>query len=180
MGRGGFNKGKAGSSLFKKMLNSNSLLYWVSNSRHSEAEILLSGCISEPSFYAVHAPLIIQGVHVQRLLVGFFYYTQKNMRHHLCKASCSCTRQLSSFCTEVFQIPSVADSKSTFRKSDGQGLYSWFAVDGCWGCRFSLPLTMALRSCNSVPSDATTGNKFGDRPLLGGNPVNSVCSKPGF
>lgn len=36
--------------------------------------------------------------------------------------------------------------------------------------------SVVLRSCNSVPTDATPGNKFGDRPVLGGNPVNSVCS----
>lgn len=152
-----------------------SVAHWC-NRRNSDAEILSAGCISEPSFYAVHGPLIIQGVHVEQLLVGFFFYTQENMQHPLCKASCSCTRQLSSFCTEVFQIPSVVASKSTFRRSGGQGLYSWFAVGGQRGCRFSPPLTTALRSCNSVPIDATTGNKYGDRPLLGGNPVNSVCS----
>lgn len=138
--------------------------------------ILLAGCISEPSFNTVHGPLIIQGIHVQHLLVNFFFYMQKNLQHPLCKASCSCTRQLSSFCTEIFQIPSMAGSKNTFRRSDGQGLCSWLAVDGCWGCRFSLPLTVVLRSCNSVPIDATTGNKFGDRPVLSGNPVNSACS----
>lgn len=111
---------------------------------------------------------------MHQLLVDFFFYMQKNSQHPLCKASCSCTRQLSSFCTEVFQIPSVAGSKGTFSRSDGQGLCSWF--DGCWGCRFSLPLPLIPRSCTPVPIDATAENKFGDRPLLGGNPVNSVCS----
>lgn len=37
--------------------------------------ILLAGCISEPSFNTVHGPLIIQGIHVQHLLVDFFFYT---------------------------------------------------------------------------------------------------------
>lgn len=102
-----------------------------------------------------------------------------------CRKFCNipCVRQVAvaqgsshPFCTEVFQMPSVAGSKRTSRRSDGQGLCSWFAVGGCWGCRFSQPLTVVLRFCDSVPIDATTGNRFGDRPFLGGNPVNSVCS----
>lgn len=147
-------------------------------------EILLAGCISEPSFNTVRGPLITQDVHVQQLPVVFSSKHRKT--YSITSVRQAAVAQGSSqpfadafgkeWSTEVPQTPTVFASESIFRRNDGQGLCSWFAVVGHLGCMSSLPLTIVLRYCNSVPLDGTTGSKFGDRPLPAGNPVNSVCS----